>query len=260
MSGLISLLIWFGAPILISIISKFLNEDEKVDLNGNKNQNSSKQRFSSGDFKVSFLILVAAQMKLDGRVTKAELGEVKVFLVQHFTEEEALKMLQLLKEILNHNYDYQSVTVEMGRRMSYSSKLELMHLLFKIAKVDDEKINTQSFNFLTQVATFLLISQADFNSLKSIYYYTYYQYDNTYNNRSSYTTHSFSNDDWAYEVLEISKEASEAEIKKAYRRMAMKYHPDKLVGMGEDIKRAGEEKFRVVNKAYEALKKSKGFV
>ena len=63
---------------------------------------------------------------------------------------------------------------------------------------------------------------------------------------------------WAYKVLEIDKSATDDEVKKAYRRMAMKYHPDKVNNMGEEVKKTATEKFRKVNEAYEAIKKERG--
>ncbi|HPC26234.1 MAG TPA: DnaJ domain-containing protein [Paludibacteraceae bacterium] len=48
-------------------------------------------------------------------------------------------------------------------------------------------------------------------------------------------------------------------MKKAYREMAKKYHPDKVNTLGEDIKKIATEKFRSINEAYEVLKKERGF-
>ena len=61
-----------------------------------------------------------------------------------------------------------------------------------------------------------------------------------------------------YEVLGVDKNASPDEIKKAYRRMAMKYHPDKVNNLGEDMKKSATEKFRSINAAYENIKNIRG--
>ena len=65
------------------------------------------------------------------------------------------------------------------------------------------------------------------------------------------------NDDY-YKLLEVEKTASQEDIKKAYRKMAMKYHPDRVEGMGEDVKRNAEAQFREINEAYETLKTMRG--
>ena len=60
-----------------------------------------------------------------------------------------------------------------------------------------------------------------------------------------------------YDVLGVSKDASGDTIKKAYRKMAVKYHPDKLQGVSDDIKKLAEEKFLKVKEAYEEIMKNK---
>jgi DnaJ like chaperone protein len=62
----------------------------------------------------------------------------------------------------------------------------------------------------------------------------------------------------AYKVLEIESSIADEEVKKAYRKMALKLHPDKVAYLGEDFRKAAEEKFRKVNEAYETIKKERG--
>ena len=65
---------------------------------------------------------------------------------------------------------------------------------------------------------------------------------------------------WAYTALEITPQATDEEVKRAYRRMAMKYHPDKVSNAGEEVQRSATEKFRIINQAYETIKKARGIV
>ena len=62
-----------------------------------------------------------------------------------------------------------------------------------------------------------------------------------------------------YEVLGVDKKASADEIKKAYKKMAIKHHPDKVESLGEDVKKAAEEKFKAIAAAYETIRKERGF-
>jgi DnaJ like chaperone protein len=62
----------------------------------------------------------------------------------------------------------------------------------------------------------------------------------------------------AYSVLEISHSATDDEVRSAYRRMAMKYHPDKVATLGPEVQKAAEEKFRKIQEAYETIKKERG--
>ena len=131
------------------------------------------------------------------------------------------------------------VAAQINRYMNYSSKLELLHLLFQIAYADG-MVNAAELALLQRVAVIFGIRPADFDSL-----------------RAPHTKQQDAN--WAYKTLGIEPSATDEEIKKAYRKMAMKYHPDKLTGLGEDVKKAGEEKFRSVKDAYDHLKKVRGF-
>jgi len=65
--------------------------------------------------------------------------------------------------------------------------------------------------------------------------------------------------DAAFKILEVDTNATDEEVKKAYRKMAMKYHPDKVSYLGEDFKKVAHEKFQKVNEAYEQIKKERGF-
>jgi DnaJ like chaperone protein len=65
--------------------------------------------------------------------------------------------------------------------------------------------------------------------------------------------------DSAYKILGISPTATDDEVKKAYRKMAVENHPDKVAYLGEDVQRAAKEKFQRINEAYEAIKKQRGF-
>jgi DnaJ like chaperone protein len=81
------------------------------------------------------------------------------------------------------------------------------------------------------------ISQADFSSARAMF---------------------IKDTNWAYSVLEINTEATDEEVKKAYREMAKKHHPDMVAQLGEDVKRSATEKFQQINSAYEEIRKQRG--
>jgi len=195
-------------------------------------------RTTEGDFKMSLLVLMACIMKADGRVDKAELTVVKKFLVANFGEQGALEALQILKGLLNQNINETEVAAQIGQHMNYSSKLELLHLLFNIAYADGEVVASELAT-IQRISTIFRIDRLDFESIKAPYMKTVDR-------------------DWAYKSLEIEASATNDEIKKAYRRMAKKYHPDLVNELGDDVKKSATEKFRSVNEAYEELKKQRG--
>jgi len=197
-------------------------------------------RTTEGDFKMSLLVLMACIMKADGHVDKAELAVVKQFLVSNFGEQGALDALQILKNLLDQDINEEEVAMQISQNLNYSSKLELLHLLFKIAYADGEVVASEMAT-IQRISTIFRIDRLDFESVKA-----------------PYMKHVDS--DWAYKSLEIEPSATNDEIKKAYRNMAKKYHPDKVNDLGEDVKKSATEKFRSVNEAYESLKKQRGMV
>lgn len=197
-------------------------------------------RTTEGDFKMSLLVMLACVMKADGSVSKSELSVVKKFLVTNFGEDGALEALQLLKRMLDQPINETEVAMQINQYMNYSAKLQLIHLLFDIAYSDGE-VNAAELTVIERISSVFRISHPDFESLKA-----------------PYLKHT--DKDWAYKALEIESSATVDDIKKAYRRMAMKYHPDKVNTLGEDLKKSATEKFRAVNEAYEQLKKDRSFV
>jgi len=190
-----------------------------------------------GDFAISLLVLSAAVMKADGKVLKSELDYVKRFLTNQFGDEHAQDLLHNLREILKQDIPVQEVCFQIRNSMDYSSKLQLMHYLWGITQADGV-IDRNEQNLMEQIAANLGIAPADAESIKAMF------------------VHST---DEAYKILEISPDASETEIKKAFRKMAVKFHPDKVSHLGEDYKKAAEEKILKVNEAYEKIKAERGF-
>lgn len=222
-----------GALIGFAVGSMFDNSTVQV-----SSGTTGANRTTEGDFKMSLLVLMACIMKADGRVDKAELAVVKKFLVANFGEEGALEALQILKNLLEQNIDETQVAMQIGQNLNYSSKLELLHLLFNIAYADGEVVDSE-LNTIQRIANIFRIERLDFESIKAPYMKTVDR-------------------DWAYKSLEIEPTATDDEIKKAYRRMAKKYHPDLVNELGEDVKKSATEKFRSINEAYESLKKQRG--
>ena len=228
----------FGGPIgaLIGFAVGSLFDSSNVEVSSTGS--TSAGRTTEGDFKMSLLVLMACIMKADGRVDKAELAVVKRFLVANFGEEGALEALQVLKTILQQDIDETEVAMQIGMHLNYSMKLEMMNLLFNIAYADGEVV-TSELNVIQRIANIFRITQSDFDSVRALYMKNV-------------------DADWAYKALEIEPSASNDEIKKAYRKMAMKHHPDKVHELGEDVKKSATEKFRAISEAYESLKKQRG--
>jgi DnaJ like chaperone protein len=191
---------------------------------------------TTGSFAMTMLVLVAAVMKADGRVLKSELNYVKKYFVQAFGEESATEAIRMLHDILNQNIPVQAVGVQIKQNLDYSSRLQLLHLLFGVAQADG-KVDLTELNAIASIAGYMGVSSKDFESIKSMF---------------------VAEVDSSYKILEIEKTATDEEVKKAYRKMAVKFHPDKVSHLGEDFQKQAKEKFQKVNEAYEKIKRERG--
>lgn len=234
-----------------------LSGKEKIDGRHTSSEGGSKDT-THGDFMVVLLILIATVMKADGKVSKSELDEVKKFLLRNFSDEESKEALQLLKQILSQNYDYRSVCIQASTRLNYSAKLELLHLLFKISAADGI-MSESEMQVITEISRLIGISSADFHSVRAAYMAYNREQRQGGGSSSSSTGSKGMSLSLAYQILEVSPDASDSEIKKAYRKMAMKYHPDKVNTLGDDVRKSATEKFKAVNEAYNTVKAARGF-
>ncbi len=189
-----------------------------------------------GDFAMSLLVLSAAVMKADQKIVKSELDYIRSFFIQQFGEEEGTRMILMLREILKQEINIQEVSVQVGQFTDYPVKLQLLHYLFGIAAADAE-YHPDEVEMIRIIAGFMGISSADYTSVKAMF---------------------VKSTGWAYDVLEITSSATNEEVKKAYREMAKKHHPDKVANLGDDIRKAATEKFQKINAAYEEIKKQRG--
>lgn len=191
----------------------------------------------AGDFAASLLVLSAAVMKSDGKTLKSELDFVKNFLIQQFGEAQAQQQVLLLKEILKQDIPLHQVCIQIKQYMPHAERLQLIHYLFGISKADGH-VHELELATISSIASYLGVSAADFNSLKAMY---------------------FRDTNSDYKILEIEPNATDEEVKKAYRKMAVKFHPDKVAALGEEVQRGAKEKFQKVQEAYENIKKQRGF-
>lgn len=196
------------------------------------------KRATQGDIRVSIIVLIACVIKSDGKILKSEISYIKPFFLRTFGEQGAKQALQLLKELLEKDIDYVAIAQQIAQYVNYSTRLELLRLLLEVANSDGD-FAQQELYVIKQIALHLSVQQADYQSLLALY-------------------QRQKNVNWAYTALEITPDATNEEVKKAYRRMAMKYHPDKVANAGEEIRKQATDKFRGVNEAYEHIKKQRG--
>ena len=194
------------------------------------------QQGQRNSFLISLLVLSSAVIKADGQVRQEELEHVKSFIRRNFGEAAVPEAMRMLEGLNRQQVDIYSVGSQIASNMNYSQRLQLFHYLTQIAAADKDFAKSEK-DVLEAISSAIRLTSSDAASVIAMYY------------KSA---------DSAYAVLEISAYASDDEVKAAYRRMAMKNHPDKVATLGPDVQRAAAEKFRKVQEAYETIKKQRG--
>ena len=223
----------FGGGIFGGIIGyaigSLLAKKVKTEYRGGEQQ---------GDFIMGLLILTAAVMKADGKVMKSELNFVKEYFTKNFGNDNLQNRLDILRQLLDKNIDVYQTCEKIRISFPYATKLQLLHYLFGIAVADNDCTKAEK-DLIERIANLIGLSQADYKSIEAMY---------------------FQVTDSAYVILQVERNATDEEIKRAYKRMCIKYHPDKVAHLGEEAQKAANEKFQEINNAYEQIKKERNLV
>ena len=180
-------------------------------------------------------MLSAAFIKADGKVTSAEISKLREFFARNFGAVAADEAERIVNELVKKDFNVYEVCAQVRSNMNYSQRMQLYHYLVSLGACDG--LVQCEIQLLENIADAIGLQKADAESIMA-----QFKPDNDKN----------------YKILEISPDATNDEVKKAYRRMAVKYHPDKVATLGEDIQKAAEEKFKAVSQAYDAICKERG--
>ncbi len=186
-------------------------------------------------FMMSLLVLATAVIKADGKLSSTELQNVRNFIRTNFGDQAAGEAESIVRQLMAKDINVFQVGAQIRTYMNYSQRLQLFQYLVQLAQCDG--MVQSELDVLDSIASAIGLSNIDRDSLLNMY-------------RQSA--------DSAYKVLGIEPTATDDEVRKAYKKMALKYHPDKVATLGEDVQKAAEEKFKKVQQAYEQIKKERG--
>ena len=205
---------------------------------GNTAKKSNIRNISSQDFELNLLALASLVIKADGRVSKQELDYVRTYFVSAYGKERANTTFKIFNDNINKKgISPSNISKLFNSVLKYESRLQVIHFLFGIAKADGN-VSSPELQKLLEFSNLLKLSRPDFESIKAMF---------------------IDQVGGAYKILEIDKSVSDQKVKRAYRDLAKKHHPDKVQHLGKAYVKAAQEKFQKIQKAYERIKSERGF-
>lgn len=226
----------FGGAILGYFIGSVLEQLFRQDRR-NPFASVQSQRMQTNQVQLNLLSLAAIVIKADGKVDERELRFVRNYFITNYGEAYASSIFAKFNtEVKKEQQNLNEITRLFVQRAPYETRLQILHFLFAIANADGHVAEVEVQKIL-QIANALQLRSMDFESIKAMF---------------------VKSADNAYKILEISPSATDAEVKKAYRTMAKKYHPDKLQTDDVALKKGAQEKFQQVQGAYETIQKERG--
>ena len=211
-------------------------------------QQTTRQHTNYGQrnsFLFSMLVLSSYIIKADGKVMHSEMEMVRQMLRQNFGNQAVREGEQILLRLFDEqkrqgaNGFKQTVRQccgEMAMGMNYGQRLQLLNFLVMVAKADGS-VPQSEIQALRDVAGWMRLQPTEVDSMLNLGGDTLEE---------------------AYKVLGVSPQATDDELKKAYRRLALEHHPDKVAALGEDIRKAAEKKFQEINAAKDKIWKARG--
>ena len=251
-----------------------------------KNYNSTNDNIKEADYKYCLLSLYARVMKADGKQMVCELDKIKETIYRYNkTIEQQIEALKEFRAILKSTPNWEEVYDTVNRRLNYVAKSELVMELLALA-YSDEDFSTVEENVIKEIARNLNFSNEKYKSIYTIFLKKYesQKYKANNKNEKSEKNHNKSDNSKkqsksnesknssnsqsknknrisvseAYDILGVSGDFSDVEVKKAYRALAIKYHPDNASNLGDEAIRQATETMKQINMAWETVKMARG--
>lgn len=192
---------------------------------------------------VQILINIA---KIDGVVSKEEISTIHRFFQQNlrYDQTKMYWVKNLIKDAVDSTESMESLLLEFRNTFAYEPRLILLELIYQILYTKGH-VPEAELKIARDIANYLQIKDYDKRTIEAKY-----KYGNQHQTGKSQGTA-----DQYYAILGLKSGADQDAIKKAYRKLSMKYHPDKVRHLGEEFRAVAEEKMKEINGAYDFFKK-----
>lgn len=191
---------------------------------------------AQGRASTPVLVLFAAVMKADGRIMRSELDYVRNVLLQSFGPARTQQLLLELRDLLREPLPLQEACMQVRFSFSQPQRESLMHALFDLA-LSDGYIDPAERLILGRIATGIGVEDRDYSRM--------------------YNAHKAQDVDY-YKELGVSREATNEEVRKAFKKLALQWHPDRYSTQGEEMQKQAKERFQRISEAYDAICKQRG--
>ena len=244
-AGPIGALIGFFVGALFDAAVSGSPQVEFSSAGGGFQDSARRQQGERNSFLLSMLVLASYIIKADGRIMHSEMELVRRMLRQNFGDVAAQQGDEILKRLFDEQrqmgtYAYKESIrqscQQIAAQMDYSQRLQLLNFLVMIAQADG-RVDPAEVAALKEVAQWMQLSADEVDSMLHL--------------------KGDSLED-AYKVLGVSPTASDDELRKAYRKLALEHHPDRVAKLGDDVRQAAEKKFQEINAAKERIWKARG--
>jgi DnaJ like chaperone protein len=195
-------------------------------------ERSAKAVKGVSEFEVNLMVLASHLMKIDGGISATEVEFTENFLNAHFEKQFATERAGILRHCLQKEYDLNAACGQIRMYSEQGTRVQVVRFLIDLAQCDSEMTERENY-FIFRIAGYLNINDVDYRRLKA--------------------EHALP-PVTVYETLGVTREMSFAEIRTVYRKLVLKYHPDRNKDAGEDEKKKLAQKFQQVQEAYEKIK------
>lgn len=208
------------------------------------------------DFVKVIIGLAAIVIKADGKIGERQLGFVEKKLMRDYSARRVQKLMSLLKDELKEEKEVEQFTNQIEEEFTDASKIQLMHFLIGLSILDGV-LATGELNCLREISVKINLSLRTFDTILAMFKFRH-EYEQRNTNPKKKTSSQLL--DSAYKILGIDKTVTDVEVKKAYRKLAVAHHPDKVTHLGEEFLKAANEKFQIIVSAYDLIQKDRKFV